>query len=98
DTLSSLPPDGKHDDSRRVPLGIESDDKAAYEKVQKAFLDTTGLKNAEGRSNEGSLHAWAYAHLGLYSFSTPLWSVPEVDEDAAAQAEATQAAEPEGEQ
>lgn len=98
DTLSSLPPDGKHDDSRRVPLGIESDDKAAYEKVQKAFLDATGLKNAEGRSNEGSLHAWAYAHLGLYSFSTPLWSVPEVDEDAAAQAEATQAAEPEGEQ
>ncbi|MFI4855435.1 MAG: M14 family zinc carboxypeptidase, partial [Phycisphaerales bacterium JB065] len=36
DTLSSLPTDGKFDDSRRVPLGIESDDKAAYEKVQKA--------------------------------------------------------------
>jgi len=77
DTLSTLPQDGKYDVTRRVPLGIESDDKAAYELVSKAFVDATGLKNAEGRGNEGSFHGWAYAHLGLYSFSTPLWGLPE---------------------
>lgn len=77
DTLSSIPADGKYDDTRRVPLGIESDDKRAYEKVSEAFVEVTGLKKAEGRSNEGSFHGWSYAHLGLYSFSTPLWSVPD---------------------
>ncbi len=97
DTLSNLPSDGKYDVTRRVPLGIESDDKAAYELVQKAFHESTGLKNAEGRSNEGSLHGWAYGHLGLYSFSTPLWSVPDSDtkDTADAQPEAPQATEPE---
>ncbi len=77
DTLSTIPADGKFDVTRRVPLGIESDDKSAYDKVRSAFLEATGLKNAEGRSNEGSFHGWAYAHLGLYSFSTTLWSLPE---------------------
>lgn len=88
DTLSSIPPDGKFDDSRRVPLGIESDDKRTYEKISEAFVEATGLKKAEGRSNEGTLHGWAYAHLGLYSFSTPLWSLPEatVAEDSAGDA------------
>ncbi len=81
DTLSSIPADGKYDDTRRVPLGIESDDKRAYEQVSEAFVDATGLKTAEGRSNEGSFHGWSYAHLGLYSFSTPLWSVPDTDSD-----------------
>ncbi len=79
DTLSSVPTDGKYDDSRRVPLGIESDDKRAFEQVSEAFIEATGLKKAEGGSNEGSFHGWSYAHLGLYSFSTPLWSVPEAD-------------------
>lgn len=96
DTLSTLPQDGKFDVTRRVPLGIESDDKRHYERVQEAFLEATDLKHAEGRSNEGTFHGWAYAHLGLYSFSTPLWSVPD-SEDASSDDEPVAADTPEAE-
>ena len=83
DSLSEVPSDGNFDSSRRVPLGIETGDKGAYEKVSEAFKDITGLSKAEGRSNEGTFHGWSYAHMGLYSFSTPLWAVPsESDSDA----------------
>jgi len=91
DTLSKLPVDGRFDSSRRVPLGIETADKADYERVQKAFIDATGLKEAEGRSNEGTFHGWTYAHLGLFSFSTPLWSTPTL---ASAEAAADEPAAP----
>ena len=103
DNLVKLPEVGKFEESGRVPIGIEEGDKAWYEKVGERYRELTGAKNAEAVDRKGSLHHWAYAHFGAYSFATPGWYRPDAEEPAeggsggaAAGTEDTGADEPEG--
>lgn len=78
DTLTAVPTDRGTGPAGRVPKGILSADEDAFEVITEAFRDATGLP--KGDRNEraaGSLDAWAYGHLGLWSGATPLWDRPD---------------------
>lgn len=78
DTVLNIPQAGRNDESGRIPLGIDNDDKALFELLKKKFTEATKMKSAPAVENErGSLQRWAYAHLGLVSVSTPAWVRPD---------------------
>lgn len=77
DTVTAIPKAGEMDASRQVPLGIEQDDKALYEAASKRFKEITGIHGAPRPDTNGSFVAWAYAHLGVPAFSTPVWVRPD---------------------
>lgn len=79
DTIVSVPPTGRFGVAGRVPTGIESDDEAAYKLASDAFKEITGITQTEsGPHRAGSLVQWAYADLGVYAFSTPVWVRPDL--------------------
>jgi hypothetical protein len=82
DTIVSIPEAGKMDPSGRVPLGIESDDKALYEAVSGRFKDITGINEAPKADTAGSLVAWAYTNLGVPAFAGPVWVRPDLVNEA----------------
>jgi hypothetical protein len=43
--------------------------------------DGKGLKKVPSDKSEGAFHAWAYAQFGVPSFSTPLWTRPEPEDE-----------------
>lgn len=77
DTLTSMPQAGKMDVTGRAPLGIENDDKPAYERLSKAFKDVTGMNGAGDRDDKGSFWSWAYTQGNVWAFSTPVWARPD---------------------
>lgn len=78
DTVLNIPQAGRNDETGRIPLGIDNDDKAMFELLKKKFTEATKMKSAPAVENErGSLQRWAYAHLGLVSVSTPAWVRPD---------------------
>ena len=81
DTLVTAPPVGQTDDTGRVPLGLLEDDEAWHEELAEAFREATDLSATPAHSNEGSLHGWAYAHLGAASLATPAWTPPQSDDE-----------------
>ncbi len=104
DTLMSIPVAGKTDDTRRVPLGILDEDKAAWEVVAARFKEHTGMTKGSGHDLPGSLLGWSYAHFGAFSFGTPVWIRPDLVEaketddeqaDEAAEADESPASEEE---
>ncbi len=78
DTLVNVPEAGKFDQTGQVPLGIENGDKAVYDDVSKVFKEITRMTGAPAVDSAGSVHGWAYAHFGAYSFSTPVWVRPDL--------------------
>lgn len=89
DNLVKVPEAGRFDASGRVPEGIENDDKPYYEEISKLFKEATKMTGAPSNDPAGSLYGWAYSHLGLYSFATPVWVRPDlVKKDDAKPAEA----------
>ncbi|GIK19557.1 MAG: hypothetical protein AMXMBFR77_18170 [Phycisphaerales bacterium] len=79
DNLLNIPEAGRNAPDGREPLGIESDDKPYYEEVARIFKDTTGMTGApKGPDTAGSFHQWAYAHFGVYAFTTPVWVRPDL--------------------
>ncbi len=103
DTLAGVPTVGKYDQTGAVPLGIEQGDEAVYKAVGARFRELTGITEAGATpSNAGSFHGWAYGHLGLHSFATPVWvrpdrmKQPESEEDAEASDDAEDGAEAPG--
>ncbi len=78
DNLVKVPDAGRFDPTGRVPEGVENDDKPYYEEISKLFKEATKMTGAPSNDPAGSLHGWAYAHLGLYSFSTPVWVRPDL--------------------
>jgi hypothetical protein len=77
DNLVKVPEAGKMDATGQVPEGIENDDKAIYEQISTVFKDITKMTEAPAGDAAGALHSWAYAHLGLFSFTTPVWVRPD---------------------
>lgn len=78
DNLVKVPDSGRFDPSGRVPEGLENDDKPYYEEISKLFREATKMTGAPSSDPAGSLHGWAYAHMGLYSFATPVWVRPDL--------------------
>jgi len=74
DTLVQVPATGRFDATGRVPLGIEEGDRALYERISARYKEITGRTTADSPSDAGSLPRWTYAHLGLPTFATALWS------------------------
>lgn len=84
DTIVRVPEAGRMEASGRVPLGIENDDRATYEAISTLFKEVTKMRSAPTGDAAGSLWSWAYAHLGLYTYSTPVWVRPDQLEHAEA--------------
>lgn len=81
DTLST-PPKGAGRDAVGKPLDIETDDAGVYAFVGERYRDLAGTKKPEDAADwNGSLVAWAYGQHGVWSFSTTLWSRPDVPQD-----------------
>jgi hypothetical protein len=97
DSLSSVPLTRGGGPTGRVPEGILTGDERDHEQVTTRFRERTGIsagpRTARGA---GSLDAWAYAHLGLWSFSTPLWDRPDRLGDLATGGIPVEAAESDG--
>jgi hypothetical protein len=77
DNLINVPEGGKTDWTGQVPLGLEADDRPYHEKVAEAFKEITKQSAAPASDSAGTFRGWAYAHFGLFSFSTPVWVRPE---------------------
>lgn len=97
DTIVTVPQAGRFDDSGRIPTGIENEDKAAYDEMSRIFKEATGITSSPTVDGAGSLHAWTYAHMGLLTFSTPVWVRPDLVQakEAAKPAEPAPAPAPE---
>ena len=97
DTVTTTPPTGEFGPARKVPLGIEADDAAAYQEAAEAFGDITGISSTEpGPNRAGSLVQWCYADLGVYAFGTPVWVRPDLVEADTSETDADEPAESEG--
>ncbi len=80
DNLVHVPAGGKDmDETGEAPATnhVLDADRGVYERVGEKFREITKQKEAPTRDNEGTLQGWAYAQLGVWSFSTPVWVRPD---------------------
>lgn len=96
DNLANVPGTKQFDESGRMPRGLEPDDLAVFKRVAEAYTEATGIKKADAPDIEGSLTAWAYNDLGVWSFRSVVWARPEPEKPAKSD-EPEEAAEPAGE-
>ncbi|MEX2467404.1 MAG: M14 family metallopeptidase [Gemmatimonadota bacterium] len=78
------PPPAVTGNPPNVPTNLTEGDRPYFEYVSETFREMTGMDGA-GASNEGgSFPQFAYYQMGLPSFTTPVWTVPEGsgDDDA----------------
>lgn len=78
DTIASIPASGQYGPEGRVPKGIEKEDQPVYEVASQAFREITGITKGSDSDRAGSFVQWAYADLGVYAFSTPIWVRPDL--------------------
>lgn len=78
DTIASIPAAGQYGPEGRVPKGIEKEDQSFYEIASEAFRKITGISKGSDSDRSGSFVQWAYADLGVYAFSTPIWVRPDL--------------------
>lgn len=69
--------------SKRVISGWYEDDTDVNKLVSEAYNEITGTKDApNGPEQQGDLFQWAYFHYGRFSFSTPGWWTPSVEDSS----------------
>jgi len=69
--------------SKRVITGWYKKDTAVNDLVSDTYNNITGLEDAPDASGEpGDFFQWAYFHYGRFSFSTPGWWTPKVDQNS----------------
>ncbi len=78
DTIASIPVAGEYGPEGRVPKGIEKDDQLYYTVASEKFREITGISKGSDSDRSGSFVQWAYADLGVYAFSTPVWIRPDL--------------------
>jgi hypothetical protein len=77
DSLATVPTTRGAGPTGRVPEGLLAADEDVHGAVAEEFRSITGIAAGErGPRGPGSFDAWSYAHLGLWSFSSPLWHEP----------------------
>jgi hypothetical protein len=69
-------------DQAGAPKTLHTGDVELYEKISESFTEFTDLKNINQPNWNGSFVAWAYAQFGVPAFSTPLWGLPEGDDNS----------------
>jgi hypothetical protein len=98
DNLANVPGTKQFDESGRMPKGLEADDLTVFKRVAEAYAEATGIKKAGKPEVEGSLTAWAYNDLGVWSFRSTVWTRPEPeqskDDESAAEESSPADAEP----
>ena len=96
DTLVNVPAAKQYDETGRLPKGLESGDKPAFERLAGAYSELTGIENAPKFDAAGSLNAWAYSDLGVWSMRSCVWARPKPEKPAEDQPDPAEAqAEPE---
>lgn len=60
-----------------LPTNLLSGDRPYFEFVSERFKEMTGLSGGGADGEAGSWPQYAYYQMGLPSFTTPVWSVPE---------------------
>ena len=80
DTLSKpFTENGKYEAG--APKKLAEDDVELYKHISKRFVELTELKDVNQPNWDGSFVAWAYAQYGVPSFSTSLWTRPELKKE-----------------
>lgn len=85
DNLRSPPPSQRspHPDAApgppQVPSNILPADRPYYEYISERFVESTGLAGGGADGEGGSFPQFAYFQVGLPSFTTPVWGLPEGD-------------------
>jgi len=94
DNLYQTPATNRFDVTRRVPLGIEPGDKAAYDAAGSTYREITGIRGATAWDPlgampgvEGSLMLWTYADFGALTFATPVYARADLVREGAGRAE-----------
>lgn len=79
DNLVNVPPGEKKDPTGEAPATnhILDGDRPMFEDLSAKFKEITRQKEAPTRDNDGTLQGWAYAQLGLWSFTNPAWVHPD---------------------
>lgn len=78
DTILNTPATGKYASDGSEPIGIEAGDEDIYKQVKEAFKAITNQTGAPKGDRKGAFDQWAYAHFGVFSFSTPGWVRPDL--------------------
>jgi hypothetical protein len=70
------PPPGVTGNPPAVPTNLLPADRPFFEYVSSRFQEMTGLRGDGGDNEGGSFPQFAYYHVGLPSFTTPVWTLP----------------------
>lgn len=59
------------------PSSIQAQDRPFYQFVTERFNEMTGLRGTGADGEAGSFAQYAYYQVGLFSWTTPVWTLPE---------------------
>ncbi len=80
----------ERDASGRIITGILEGDASVNQMVSKIYNEMTGKVAGKGvPGSDGDFFQWAYFHYGRFSFSTPGWSVPDINTEGSGNNENT---------
>lgn len=80
DTILNLPDAKRKDVTNRTPVGIDEADLPIFKTLQTTYADTVGQTRTSDEDDDGSLHAWLYAHRGIPTAAVTGWGRPDVPE------------------
>jgi hypothetical protein len=87
---SRRPPEGVAPGPPSQPSNLQAGDRPYFQYVSERFVELTGLRGDGAPGEAGSFAQFAYYQVGVPSFTTPVWAIP--DEAAGTRAPAGQAA------
>ena len=74
---SRRPPEGVAPGPPAQPSNVQAQDRPYFQYVSEQFVDLTGLRGDGAPGEAGSFAQFAYYQVGLPSFTTPVWVLPE---------------------
>jgi hypothetical protein len=74
------PPPGVAPGPPSIPTNILGQDRPYYQFISERFGEITGLSGEGEEGEAGSFPQFAYYQVGLPSFTTPVWALPDGDE------------------
>lgn len=96
DNLRNVPAAKQFDESGEMPKGLEERDKPAFEAMAKAYTEAMGEGWAAAPEGAGSLTAWAYSDLGVWSLRSAVWARPKAEAAKGDEPNEAEAAQPDG--
>ncbi|TVP44223.1 MAG: hypothetical protein EA350_12190 [Gemmatimonadales bacterium] len=71
------PPEGVAPGPPSQPSNVQGGDRPYFQYISEQFVDLTGLRGDGAPGEAGSFAQFAYYQVGLPSFTTPVWVLPE---------------------